>query len=140
MNSKAFRAELVKIMPGYNWTVHKPRKSYSGVPSETKRLEASGIMSSGSNRLSTLCVIRVEREAKNPYYEVKSSGFGVRAPWLHTHRDGTLARALRGLQDHYEYMANKYRGHAASLEYARKPENAAATQIAKSLTATPQAA
>jgi len=121
MNSKEFRAELVKIMPGYDWTVHKPRKSYSGVPSETKRLEATGIQTSGFNRLSTLSVIRVEKEGQKPYYEAKSSGFGVQAPWLHTNGDGTLARALRGLQNHYEYMAQKYDRHACDLQEGRQP-------------------
>ena len=26
MNSKEFRSELEKIMPGYSWTVHRPSK------------------------------------------------------------------------------------------------------------------
>lgn len=34
MNSKEFRAELIKIMPGYNWTVHQSRTDW--------RLEATG--------------------------------------------------------------------------------------------------
>ena len=33
--------------------------------------------------------------------------------------DFTLTRALRGLQNHYEYMAQQYFKHANDLKYAR---------------------
>lgn len=107
-----FRAELTKIMPGYDWTVHRQSRYAPDF------LEATGIQSSGFNRLSTLSVTRRE---KGPavVYEAKSAGYGTRAPWLHTNADSTLARALRGLQQHYETMANTYRGHAAALQSAR---------------------
>lgn len=105
-----FRAELTKLMPGYEWTVHKPR--YTGL------LEATGTQSSGSNRLSTLSVRRRDGES-GATYEVKSSGYGVRSPWLHSRTDKTLARALRSLQDHYEAMAREYHGHANALERGR---------------------
>jgi Ca2+-dependent lipid-binding protein len=111
MTPKDFRAELTKIMPGYAWTVHK-------TSSETY-LKATGTQSSGFNRLSTLCVVRTERDGVASY-EAKSAGYGLRARWLHTHVDGTLARALRGLQDHYEAVSNTYRSHAASLVTGRK--------------------
>jgi len=106
-----FRAELTKIMPGYSWTVQRPSKG-------AVKLVATGIQSSGFNRLSTL---RVEREIKrgSPWYNAKSAGSGTRAVWLHENGDVTLARALRGLQAHYEYMANTYRGHAARLQAGR---------------------
>ena len=107
-----FRDELVKIMPGYQWTTHRPSSKTGAY------LEATGIQSSGFNRLSTLAVTRRERDGVVEY-EVKSAGFGKRAPWLHTNRDSTLARALRGLQQHYETMANTYRGHASYLQSAR---------------------
>ena len=108
-----FRAELVKIMPGYQWTVHRARKG-------DVRMLATGIQSSGFNRLSTL---RIERSTvrDRPWYTAKSAGYGTRSPWLHENSDGTLARALRGLQDHYEWMANTYRGHAARLQAGRVP-------------------
>lgn len=114
MSPKDFRAELLKIMPGYGWTVHK--SIYPG------HLEATGIQTSGSNRLSTLSVVRVEREGEKPTYEAKSAGFGLRAKWLFKKRAGTLARALRGLQDHYESQASIYQSHAASLKQGRKSE------------------
>lgn len=41
MNSKEFRAELVKIMPGYDWTVHQSRLDW--------RLEAAGIQFESKN-------------------------------------------------------------------------------------------
>lgn len=115
MKQSEFRAELVKIMPGYNWTLHASRSS-------EKLLVATGIQSSGSNRLSTL---RVERRdnyggSGKPRYEVKSAGYGTRAPWLHTAEGGTLARALRRLQDHYEYTARTYISHAGALKQGRK--------------------
>lgn len=114
MKPADFRAELIKIMPGYNWTVHKSR-------SPEKFLLATGIQSSGSNRLSTL---RVERRGDYaasgaPRYEVKSAGYGTRAPWLHCATGKTLAQALRSLQDHYEAMARKYSGHAGDLQRGR---------------------
>jgi hypothetical protein len=106
-----FRDELVKIMPGYSWTVHES--------STDAHLKATGTQSSGFNRLSTLSVIRTERDGEVEY-ESKSAGYGLRAKWLHRSTDSTLARSLRGLQDHYEYAANTYRGHAASLQAGRQ--------------------
>lgn len=113
--SDAFRDELVKLMPGYAWVVHRSLSE--------QRIEASGTQSSGFNRLSTLSVIRTEH-VDRIVYEVKSSGYGVRAPWLHTTRDGTLARALRGLQEHYEQRAATYRSHAAALQTGRQATGA----------------
>lgn len=115
--TKLFRQELEKAMPGYQWTVHNSRTE--------GRLEATGAQSKGFNRLSTLSVVRTEHRG-TVWYVAKSSGYGLRAPWLHEHGDGTLARALRGLQTHYEDMAQKYRIHASDLEQARpaKPANA----------------
>lgn len=110
MNSNEFRKELVKIMPGYNWTVHQTTAAGC--------MEATGIQSSGFNRLSTLSVSRREREGKVGY-EAKSAGFGLHAKWMHTNADGTLARALRGLQNHYETQANSYRAHAEYLKKGR---------------------
>lgn len=110
-SAKDFRAELVKIMPGYNWTVHKSK--IAGY------LEATGTQSSGMNRLSTLSVVRREKDGEKTMYEAKSAGFGLNSKWLHRNGDLTLARALRGLQDHYEYMAATYQGHANALKNAR---------------------
>lgn len=110
MNANEFRKELIKIMPGYDWTVHRTK--------DAGYLEASGIQSSGFNRLSTLSVVRREQDGK-ARYEVKSSGFGLSARWLHGNEDGTLARALRGLQDHYEATSNTYRVHAEALKIGR---------------------
>lgn len=111
MNRAEFRQELTKIMPGYKWTVHKPT-----IPREF--LIATGVQSSGFNRTSTLQVTRTERDGKISY-EVKSSGYGTKSPWEHSNADGTLARALRGLQQHYERNAAKYGSLAASLRSAR---------------------
>lgn len=111
MTPKEFRAELLKIMPGYSWTIH--RSVNDAV------LRATGVQSSGFNRLSTLEVKRLAVGAMEPTYEARSAGYGTRAKWLHSNTDRTLARALRGLQDHYEQVANTYRGHASALKNAR---------------------
>ena len=127
MNSAEFRAELVKIMPGYSWTVHQDRTKKwlrEKFPDHPAVLTATGIQSSGSNRLSTLEVTRREDNG-HATYTAKSSGYGTRAPWLHEYKDGTLARALRGLQDHYEVMASTYATHAIDLKHARAAQAAA---------------
>lgn len=111
MNSADFRKELLKIMPGYSWTVHK-----TGNP---LRMTATGIQSSGFNRLSTLQVTRIEGDGWGLSYEVKSAPHGTKSEWAHTNRDRTLARALRGLQDYYQAMSNTYRGLAARLQEGR---------------------
>ncbi|HHG4756127.1 TPA: hypothetical protein ACSQFI_000056 [Pseudomonas aeruginosa] len=81
MKQSQFRAELVKIMPGYNWTVHASRSS-------EKLLVATGIQSSGSNRLSTL---RVERRDD---YAVSGQTFAQRKP------TGSGAHARQGWSRH----------------------------------------
>ena len=113
MNTAKFRKELTTVMPGYAWTVHRPAMFVQ------HHLSATGIQSSGFNRLSTLKITKSEKDG-NIKYKVKTSGFGTNAPWLSTYEDGTLARALRGLQDHYEVMAQEYSMHASYLETARK--------------------
>ncbi len=112
MNSTEFRKQLIKIMPGYTWTVHRAL-------AKSTYLQATGIQSSGFNRLSTLHVMRSERDS-TVQYEVESSGFGRNSPWLSSKVDGTLARALRGLQDYYEGRAAIYAGHAGALRTGRK--------------------
>jgi len=114
MNKSKFRTELKKIMPGYKWTVHK-----SSDPEYF--LDATGIMTSGLNRTSTLQVIKRKMRATNNFeYEVMSSGFGLKARWLAKAKNNTLATALRDLQDHYVGNANRYIGHANDLKSARE--------------------
>lgn len=110
MDRKDFRAELLKIMPGYNWTVHD---------GSLNRMEATGAQSSGSNRLSTLRVFRSEEPDGKVSYEVMSAGYGLRAPWLHKSAGKTLAQSLRGLQDHYKAVASTYRSHEQALQSGR---------------------
>lgn len=112
MKISSFRAELKKLMPGYNWTVHKSR-----VPEEF--ISATGIQSSGMNRMSTLYVERREYEG-DVIYTAKSSGFGTHAAWLSEHDSTTLAKALRGLQNHYESTATKFRVHAEAMAKGRQ--------------------
>lgn len=112
-----FRKELEKIMPGYEWTVHQTSKT-------AVCLTATGKQSSGFNRLSTLSVVRWAREGEDVVYEVKSAPNGTRSPWAHVAKDGTLARALRGLQTHYENQAQHFAGLAGALQIGRKAPEA----------------
>lgn len=114
MNTSEFRDELVKIMPGYNWTIHRPSRLF-----KNSSLTATGIQSSGFNRLSTLRIYRTEDRDGTVQYEAASAGTGTNAQWLHKSADRTLARALRGLQEHYESMAQKYSNHAEALKFGR---------------------
>ena len=116
MTSADFRKELVKIMPGYSWTVHRESR-FPHVPGEY--LDATGIISAGFNRISTLKGVRRDRDG-NIEYEVKSAGYGLRSPWLSSHGRQTLAQALRDLQNYYEHMACLYSGHAHALQNARQ--------------------
>ncbi|WP_319764434.1 hypothetical protein [Maridesulfovibrio sp.] len=120
-NSTAFRKELVKIMPGYKWTVHRAEN-----PKEY--ITATGIKTAGFNRTSTLEVVRREHTRFGKpgiEYTVRSAGFGLKARWLAEKTDGTLARALRELQSYYEYTAQEYSSGASDLESARKVKDAA---------------
>ena len=114
MNSNEFRKELQKIMPGYKWTVHRK----SSLLPNPNFAEATGIQTAGFSRISTLYVSRTEKD-ETTVYKVKSSGYGKKSPWIGTNTDGTLARALRGLQDHYERMASMYRGATCGLQVGR---------------------
>ena len=118
MKRADFRAELMKIMPGYKWTI--------SVQSSPGYLIATGTQLSGSNRLSTLRVIRSVSSLDGAVkYEARSAGFGRRAPWLHSTTSKTLARALRNLQDHYESMASMYSSHAGALKVGRAAKGGA---------------
>ncbi|WP_414832154.1 hypothetical protein [Afifella sp. YEN Y35] len=114
MKTADFRKELMAIMPGYRWTVHK-----GGSPA---RMAATGIQSSGFNRLSTLRVVRTEKDGR-VWYETASSDYGARSGWEERYGDLTLARALRGLQHHYEMMQVKFGRLATSLQRGRKPDD-----------------
>lgn len=121
MNANEFRKELVRIMPGYNWTVHKENKPISEITGISS-IVATGVQSSGFNRLSTLSVVWRKKDGIVEY-EARSAGHGTKSPWMHIHKDGTLARALRGLQDHYEKTANAYHGLAAALQRGRTDQS-----------------
>jgi hypothetical protein len=114
-----FRDQLVKSMPGYSWTVHRHSK-------DAVRITATGTQSSGFNRLSTLQVDRREIGGVVSY-TAKSAGYGLRAKWLHENTDSTLARALRGLQQHYERMQGLYWAHARAIAEGREVANISPT-------------
>jgi len=120
MNPTTFRKELVKIMPGFDWTVHKTSKGFTYI-------SATGIQTGGFNRLATLQVVWRERNGV-PEYEVKSSGYGKKTPWLSEATRGTLAQALRALQDHYQDKASTYGCQARTLQSARMSKVKSAKQ------------
>jgi hypothetical protein len=115
---EAFRKELTRLMPGYKWTLHTP------LFGNATYLKATGIQSSGSNRISTLEVVRQvpEGDGQPVSYECQSSGYGVGSRWLtDTPVYGpTLAQSLRRLQEHYESQSSIYAGATASLRYGRQ--------------------
>lgn len=112
--SKAFREQLKKLLPGYDWTVHQSRNS--------RYMTATGIQTSGFNRLSTLKVEREQKGNEELWCKVSGYGYGLRSPKMGTGTGSTLAQAMRSLQDYYESTAGKYRGLANSMAQARKPE------------------
>ena len=114
MNTTEFRKELVKIMPGFSWTVQRPDKMIMGY------LCAIGIKTSGFNRLCTLKVQRRENDGE-VRYEVWFSGYGKNSPWLGSMKDTTLAQALRGLQNSLEHRAQLFSGAASYMRDGRKP-------------------
>jgi hypothetical protein len=109
-----FRAELMKIMPGFNWTVHRASKS-------DVIITATGIQSSGFNRLSTLRVDRDIRPSRT-WYTAKIAGYGTRTPFSNEGCGATLARALRSLQKQCQSKATNYQVLVSKIESGRKSE------------------
>lgn len=110
-----FRAELNARMPLYKWTVHTQDKG-------CRHLLATGIQTSGFNRLSTLEVARVEHNlasGSTVEYIVKSAGFGAKAAWEAQMNRSTLASALRALQDYYAAQARHFSALENALQYGR---------------------
>ena len=120
MNTKEFRAEVTKIMPGYKWTVEKPDRIYgeSSTASGFALMKATGIQSAGFNRMSTLHVERRD-EAGKIEYEVNIADNGTRGPWVETAKGHTLARALRYVQDQCTAMEGLYRSCVFGLQVGR---------------------
>lgn len=113
MNTNEFRKEVEKIMPGYKWTIQRPYKDGGAF------LKATGTQSAGFNRLST---IKIERRVNNDttvVYEASIADYGMRGPWRATFADGTLARALRGVQEQCEAMRGVYSACVVAMNTGR---------------------
>lgn len=109
------RAELQRRMPGYRWTVHRP-------DADGRRIDATGTQSAGSNRLSTLTVIRRLKPfggGDYPCYEAAIYGPGTRGVAEFVCVATTLARSLRFVQDRAEAQARHWCGIAARLAEGR---------------------
>ena len=117
IKSSEFRKKLIKIMPGYKWTVHRPMYRIN-TDEKVLMLTATGIQVAGKNRTSTLEVSVSYRDGEY-IYNSKSSGFGKNAPWLSKQEGPTLAQSLRNLQEDYEITRNNNLRHAADLQGAR---------------------
>ena len=114
-----FRKELLAALPGHKWTVHKPLMPWMDKPEDKHRImEATGIVSAGFNRMSTICVHRIVKDGM-PWYTVKSRGYGTHGQFMGERVNKSLKSALRDLQDHYEYMAQEYRGVVYDIESSR---------------------
>lgn len=110
---KDFRDEVRKLLPGYRWVIR--RRSSLAV-----HLEAVGAMSSGSNRLSTLTITRLDA-TDGPIYSAASSRGRVNArDEFRATRYRTLPQAVRALQSHYEYMAQHYAALADHIATGRQ--------------------
>ena len=114
-----FRKELLAVLPGHKWTVHKPPMPWMDKPEDKHRImEATGIVSAGFNRMSTICVHRSVKGGIT-WYTVKSWGYGTHGRLLGEQGNKTLKSALRDLQDHFDYRAREYRGAALDIEHSR---------------------
>ena len=107
MNTTEFRKEIVKIMPGYKWTVAKPCRLKTDAARGFSHITATGVQSAGFNRVSTLLIVRHEEDGTIEY-EAKIAGYGTRGPWAETEKGETLARALRYLQERCSVMMATY--------------------------------
>ena len=106
-----FRTSLTKLLPGYNWTVHKQIGP---------NIQATGIQSSGFNRCSTIQVVhRLELK----WFEARIAGYGKHSQWLQSGSGGTLAQAIRSLQSELENKASIYSAQASTLQEARSLQN-----------------
>jgi len=108
-NTDDFRKQLNKLLPGYKWTVHRTNSKLI--------ISATGIQSSGFNRLSTL---EVTGRPKNPWFEMAGYGYGKRSSVMGRGCGSTLAQAIRGLQDFYAHQKGVYASLELALEEARR--------------------
>lgn len=113
--AQALRKDLEKILPGYKWTASR----HASPDFQT----ATGIQSSGFNRLSTLVVVR--RCRPHSYYEITGYGYGTRGAEMGRVAGLTVVQAVRELQTHYERMSGKYAALERALAEARKQTTAA---------------
>ena len=126
MNTKEFRQEIVKIMPGYNWAVKKPYRLKTETAPGFAHMEAVGTQSRGFNRMSTLQIKRRVGDNGDIEYEANVAGYGTRGPWTGTRKGKTLARTLRGLQEYCEAKLAEYAACVNAMEGARAKKGGSA--------------
>lgn len=118
-NSKAgsadFRKWLRKVLPGYNWTVHK-----SKFPDLQTAIHATGVQTSGFNRTST---IEVVMKKQGQWFEAYISGYGKHSTVLGEGFGRTVAQAFRALQSNLETKAQIYAVQAGTVQAARLSPN-----------------
>jgi len=114
----AFRAELKKRMPGFEWTVRR-------VSPTAAQMWAEGKQSAGFNRTATLTVTC---DTKG-WHEATYYGFGMKSKALAICGGLTVAKALRGLQDILTNQANTYHSGAETMRAARKESEAEKAEL-----------
>lgn len=119
MNTNEFRNEVTKIMPGYTWTVKKPYRFKNETATGFAYMEATGIQIAGFNRMSTLKVERRVDDDGSIVYKGYISGYGKGTPPAMWAKAGTLARALRRLQDQCDAQRVEYATCVGALEKGR---------------------
>ena len=103
MNTTEFRKEIVKIMPGYKWTVAKPCQLKTDAARGFSHMTATGIQSAGFNRVSTLLIVRHEEDGTIEY-EAKIAGYGSKMAELVAHAQMYDAIAIS--DDTVKYVAS----------------------------------
>lgn len=116
---RKFRDELIRLLPGYKWTVHKPSVFFEKTPELISDLTAEGTISKGFNRLSTIEIRRIEKNT-GVEYTARSAGSGTRSRWLGEQKRDTLAQAIRSLQEYHEMWAREHAAHAGYIQGSRK--------------------
>ena len=114
-DAAALRKDLHKVLPGYKWAVHRSHKYLS-----TNHIEATGTVSGGFNRVSTLTV---KVAIRPPPYKGPDFNITMIDPHRCTTVSGwgeTFTQCVRDLQNSLEDTFQRTKGNLEILRQARK--------------------